>query len=156
VEIAEMYRSQEEKEEYIAKILGLIDEIRGSVDYVIVEGRRDRNALLQLGIPENMVIPLSGNSLCEVVDLIRRKPAKNILILSDFDRHGSALFHNLSRAIEHVNIHNNTTLRYRLRKLLSRDVKEIEAIPKLLRRLGYVGSSLEQSSTGESPIYSRE
>lgn len=145
-----MYRSVEEREEYIAKILEVIDEIRSSVDYVIVEGRRDRAALLELGIPGEMVISLSGNPLCEVVDFIRRRPAKNILILSDFDRHGCALFHNLSRAIELVNIRNNTTLRYKLRKLLSKDVKEIEAIPKLLRRLGYNGSSPEWVSTGES------
>ena len=79
-------------------LLDWINKIKISEDIIIVEGKKDKIALLKLGIKN--IFPLNGKPLYKFVEEISefKKP---VLILTDLDKEGrlfySRLKHNLQK-----------------------------------------------------------
>ncbi len=100
---------------------------------VIVEGKRDAIALRNLGISEEIIILHSGNNLYEFSEEISEKYHKVILLL-DWDDKGETLQKTLC-----VNLRGQweeySGFREILRILCQKDIKDIEGIPKLLKKL---------------------
>ena len=100
---------------------------------VIVEGKKDANALRKLGLEGDIIILHSGKNLydfCE--DIMERFP--RIVILLDWDTKGENLYKsigkNLSGHWEEFSVFRDV-----IKILCQKDIKDVEGIPKLLVRL---------------------
>ncbi|NOY38741.1 MAG: hypothetical protein GXO95_00435 [Nitrospirae bacterium] len=108
---------------------------------VIVEGKRDRRALRSLGITGEIILFHCGRTVYEFCEDILKLHERFILLL-DWDERGEALQNSLSSHLkghyEEFSLFGN-----RLKSLCQSDIKEIEDLPALLRRLigktGYRG-----------------
>ena len=100
---------------------------------VIVEGKKDLNALRELGLVGEIITLHRGKSLYDFCADIEEKFGR-VIILLDWDEKGEILKKALSR---HLKGHWEEYSRFRelLRLLCQKDIRDIEGIPKLLRKL---------------------
>jgi len=79
-------------EESLAKIMAIIDDMREDNEStpILVEGKRDKKALKELGFEGDIIVLNSGYTLADVADAISKKYRK-IIILTDWDKKGSYL-----------------------------------------------------------------
>jgi len=79
-------------EESLAKIIAIIDDMREDNESmpILVEGKRDKKALQELGFEGDIIVLNSGYTLADVADAISKKYRK-IIILTDWDKKGSYL-----------------------------------------------------------------
>lgn len=115
----------------------LIDQIsvqsaNGSV--IVVEGRRDRESLREIGISGPILCLQSSrrNAMGFVENLTGMK---NVIVLTDFDREGVSLGNKLSRILNAQSHHVNMILWKNLRELTRSEVRSIEELPKYCERL---------------------
>ena len=100
---------------------------------VIVEGKRDAAALRSLGLEGDIITLHAGRTIhdfCE--DVLERYD--RVMLLLDWDAKGDALLTALQSGLkgrwEEFSPFRNT-----IRNLCQKDIKDIEGIPKLLKRL---------------------
>lgn len=100
---------------------------------VIVEGKRDASALRNLGLMGDIITLHNGQNMYDFCDNIARRYDR-VIILIDWDRKGDDLFktlaHNLKGHWEEF-----ASFRELLKILCQKEIKDIEGIPTLLRRL---------------------
>lgn len=109
-------------------VTSLLDEIKEQHLLVIVEGKKDWEALRTFGI-EN-VITLSKKPLYQVIEELT---VSEVVILTDFDRTGRTLYAYLSRECNWRGIQVNNKLRLFL--LQNTPVTHIEGIPSYLAKV---------------------
>jgi 5S rRNA maturation endonuclease (ribonuclease M5) len=100
---------------------------------VIVEGRRDADALKSLGLVGEIITLHRGKGIyefCQHIDATHRKA----VLLLDWDREGENLFKRLGRNLS-GHWEEFSIFREALKALCQKDIKDVEGIPKLLRRL---------------------
>jgi 5S rRNA maturation endonuclease (ribonuclease M5) len=103
---------------------------------IVVEGRKDSQALEQLGVKGKIITAkTSGKSFLDVTLEIERQQCRQLILLLDFDRRGQELTKRLTRYLETVKIKANTNYWKELRALAGRDVKDIEGLPTYLQTL---------------------
>ena len=103
---------------------------------IVVEGKKDSQALEQLGIKGKIITAkTSGKSFLDVTVEIERQQYRQLILLLDFDRRGEELTKRLTRYLETVKIKANTTYWNELRAIVRRDVKDIEGLPTYLQTL---------------------
>lgn len=111
-------------------IIDCIEIIEQNSGVIIVEGKRDAETLEFFKIPKDFIIIKSGFSLFDLVDQIKEKRYKQVIILFDFDREGKKLYLSLKRELLiHKDIDVNNRIRgdlYRLAR--SKGITEIEDI----------------------------
>jgi len=78
--------------EELERLVKLLNE---EVDYVIVEGKRDREALEQIGVKVNVLT---------VYELDKIRKGSKVVILTDFDEEGKRLNRKLSKVLVDVKI----------------------------------------------------
>jgi 5S rRNA maturation endonuclease (ribonuclease M5) len=78
-----------------------VEEIKKSGKLIIVEGRKDRDALERLGIVN--VITLNKRPLHEVVEDVSFMN-RRVIILTDFDRMGKKLYGTLAQGLQHFGV----------------------------------------------------
>jgi 5S rRNA maturation endonuclease (ribonuclease M5) len=93
----------ENREEFVK----MVKELRESC--VIVEGKKDKRALQLLGVED--VRPINGTALTSVAEELSVMGIKEVVILTDFDREGKALYLKLKRLLQRYRIKTNTRLR---------------------------------------------
>lgn len=100
---------------------------------VIVEGKKDAAALRELGLVGEIVTLHRGTSLYEFCEGILEHCDK-VILLSDWDTKGESLNRSLQ---DNLRGHWEELSGFRelLKILCQKDVKDIEGIPKLLRKL---------------------
>jgi len=121
-----------ERAERLREGLEALCEINKSVP-IIVEGQNDAFALRRLGL-DGEIIPLhNGRSLYEFSTEIAER-FQRIIILFDWDKKGENLHRTVSM---HLNGHweEYSYFRELFKVLCQKEIKDIEGIPKLLRRL---------------------
>jgi len=100
---------------------------------VVVEGRRDAEALKLLGLVGEIITLHRGQGIYEFYQYIDAN-YRNVILLLDWDHEGENLFrrlgHNLSGHWEEF-----AGFREALKALCQKDIKDVEGIPKLLKRL---------------------
>lgn len=102
---------------------------------IIVEGKKDVEALKRLGITKNVHHLNRGESVfnfCE--DLSRR--TRSLIILTDWDRKGGMLARMLKEACRANEVEANLEIRAKLVILSKKEVKDIESMPTFMGRLG--------------------
>lgn len=100
---------------------------------VIVEGKRDTIALRELGLGGEILILHKGQSIYDFCEDVSEK-FHRVIILLDWDERGEDLNKTLCRLLT-GQWEEFSAFREILKILCQKDIRDIEGIPKLLRRL---------------------
>ncbi len=129
-----MLRRLQEKEEKLTETLSRLAEESAKGTPILVEGKKDVDALRALGIKGPVVtVKTGGKSFLDVVFGLEKSNASRIILLLDFDRRGKQGTNRLRQSIEHAGIEVN--LEFWL-ALLSSVGKEVQCIEGLNAYLG--------------------
>lgn len=105
-----------------------ISKVKDSL--IIVEGKKDKNALISLNIPSKNIFPINedGRSLYEKIEEIEniaKKTKKSCVILTDFDKKGKQLYLIIKKELSNCGVKINNNLRNLLIKL---NISHIEGL----------------------------
>ncbi len=121
-----------ERAERLKEIIGALCEVNKTIP-VIVEGKNDVSALRRLGLVGEIIALNKGESLYDFcADIAER--FHRVIILLDWDKKGEILNKTLSVYLK-GHWEEFSSFRELLRLLCQKEIKDIEGIPKLLRRL---------------------
>ncbi len=118
------------------RIERVLEEMKRESDcgaVIVVEGKNDVSALRNLGISGTIKSP-SGQSLLHFADMLAYGH-NSVIILTDWDHKGDELS---SRLATYLQLHGTTTdtaLRARLKKLVRKDIKDVQGLDTYLLKL---------------------
>jgi len=121
-----------ERAERLREIIEHLHEVNQRIP-VIVEGKKDASALRNLGLIGDIITLHNGKNLYDFCDDIIRRFHRVILLL-DWDKKGE----DLNRALSHYlkgHWEEFSSFRDFFKILCQKEIKDIEGIPTLLRRL---------------------
>lgn len=125
--------SQERREEKLEKILWRIAGESTSGTIIIVEGRKDKEALRKLGLAGPIVcFKSSGRGLADFLGNIE---ARKIIVLTDFDKEGKDIAARINEELAHLDIKTDHTLRKRLGALVRQDARTIQDLFRYVERM---------------------
>ncbi|MEM1551416.1 MAG: toprim domain-containing protein [Candidatus Bathyarchaeia archaeon] len=124
------------KEEQILQILEQLAEENKSGKPILVEGRKDAEALKELGINGQMIFAKTGGkNLLDVISEIEASKTREVIMLLDFDRRGRELTENIKQHIEKMGVKANLYYWLRLSSLVGKEVKDVEGLAKYMKTL---------------------
>jgi 5S rRNA maturation endonuclease (ribonuclease M5) len=101
---------------------------------IIVEGRRDREALRRLKIPGIVVcLKSSGNRFYDFTANLADK--REVIVLTDFDKEGTRLAAKLIDELTHMKVKVNVAIWKKLKALCRSEVRAIEELAGLVENL---------------------
>ncbi len=117
---------------------------------VIVEGKRDKAALKALGLAGEVITYNRGMNVHDFCEGILDSYSE-VVLLMDWDREGDALQSKLGRELSGT-WEGYKRFRHSLRLMCQKEVKDVEGLPALLRRLetGMVEETLIEPEEGKS------
>ncbi len=119
--------------EKMTRLLEELDDASQTVP-IIVEGRKDEEALRDLGITGRIIILNDGHSVLGTCEkLSETDPAA--LILTDWDRRGGQLARSLMDSLEACDMKHETDIRAKISYLTKKEIKDVEGLPGFMRRL---------------------
>jgi len=124
-----------ERLQRIERILEEIQELADEGALIIVEGRKDRAALNELGISGEILL-VSYPPLFNFAENISRK-ANAAIIMTDWDSKGKMLAKKMSTYLRSYGLKPDLRLRGKLRKLVQKEIKDVEGLNKYVRALRY-------------------
>ncbi|MEM2419898.1 MAG: toprim domain-containing protein [Candidatus Bathyarchaeia archaeon] len=125
-----------EKVEQIQQILQELAEETSGGKPILVEGKRDAEALKTLGIYGKVIFAKKGlKTRLDVISEIEKFKPSEVILMLDFDREGRELTEQLKLHIEKAGIKANTHYWLRLSSLTGREVKDVEGLPPYLQTL---------------------
>ena len=101
---------------------------------IIVEGLKDRMALRSLNVNGYVVILNDGESILNSCERLANKWSAAI-IFTDWDHKGGQLARSLMDSLEICGISYDTEYRASISRLVKKDIKDVEGLPKLIQRL---------------------
>ena len=107
-----------------------IQDIRESDTLIVVEGTKDKNALLSLGVAN--VFALNKMPLYKVVEIVAKK-GKECMILTDLDSEGKKLYGKLNHDLQQHGVRIDNSFREFLFRHTS--LRQMEGLPRYMRRL---------------------
>ncbi len=103
---------------------------------ILVEGKKDENALRVLGIEGRIItIKTGGKSFSDVLLMLEKAGVPEVILLLDFDRRGFQGTEKLRQGLERTKIKPNLEYWHALSFLVGRDVQCIESLPGYLESL---------------------
>ncbi len=127
-----------DRAEKIRETLHYLYEINKLVP-IIVEGKRDKKALLKMGFVGEIITLHSGKTIYEFTENIAKRFEK-VILLFDWDLKGEELFAKVGESLQGM-WEDFASLRELLKILCQKEITEIEQIPTLFERLA--GESLD-------------
>ena len=121
-----------ERAERLREIIQYLHEVNEGVP-VIVEGKKDASALRGLGLIGNIITLHNGKNLYDFCDDIAGRFERVVLLL-DWDRKGEELNRSLSQNLK-GHWEEFSSFRELLKMLCQKEIKDVEGIPTLLKRL---------------------
>lgn len=122
--------------ERLEAVLAIIDEISAKAQegaVILVEGRRDREALVSLGIQGEIIMtsqrPLFN--LAETLALDKRE----VVILTDWDARGDEVATQAEAFMKADGLKPDTVLRKALKVLVRKEIKDVESLYMYVERL---------------------
>ncbi|MDQ1261473.1 MAG: hypothetical protein QG575_654 [Euryarchaeota archaeon] len=100
---------------------------------VIVEGRRDLQALRALGLP-GPVIMASRRSALDLAEDAARCYAQ-IILLTDWDDKGDEMCRTIEFHLRSVGSRPDNEIRSRLKKLVKKEIKDVESLSRYAERM---------------------
>lgn len=121
-----------ERAEKIRELLHYLYEINKFVP-IVVEGKRDKKALREIGFDGQIIILHRGQSLYEFSESIMERFDK-VVLLMDWDEKGEELYAKVGDALRGM-WEDFASVRELLKILCQKEISEIEDIPILFRRI---------------------
>ena len=135
-----MSTHQKERLEKIELIITKLAEESAKGKPIVVEGKKDAQALEELGIIGTIyTVKTGGKSFFEATAEIEALGAREVILLLDFDRRGREGTERLQRDLERSKIKVNVRFRRELRALVGHEIQCIESLPS------YLVTALEKS-----------
>ncbi len=100
---------------------------------VIVEGRRDEQALRALGLSGPVIMASRHSALDLAEDVARR--FSSIVLLTDWDGKGDEMARNIEHHLRSVGSRPDADLRCRLKKLVKKEIKDVESLSLYVERM---------------------
>jgi 5S rRNA maturation endonuclease (ribonuclease M5) len=124
--------------ERLEKLEVLILELQQMSDkgaVIIVEGKRDRNALRNLGITGTIMLGTKKSILvfCEEV----ARDYNNVIILTDWDEKGDKLAALMEGYLRSTSASVNMDIRMKIKNLVQKRIKDIESLDTHILNLRY-------------------
>lgn len=126
----------------IEKIVGELTDRALCGAVILVEGRRDREALLRLGVHGDIVLTSQQSLLTMAESLARSK--KDVIVLTDWDERGEEVASQVSLYLEADGARPDNALRGYLKGLLKKDIKDVESLYSFVEKLKEVCSTKPQ------------
>ena len=128
--------AQEKRYEKIRMVLNNLKEIAAIGIPIIVEGQKDIDALLKMGIVGDIITAKGyGKSLIDVIFEIENTNKEEIILLLDFDRRGHEWTSRLTKYLESIHKKPNLVFWKELKALIGRNVNEIEGIYSYMKKV---------------------
>jgi len=125
-----------EKEEKIQRIIAALTEESAKGKPIIVECKKDAQALRELGVNGKILTAKTGGkSFLEATAEIEKLGAREVILLLDFDRRGKEGTERLKHNLERAKIKANTKLWRELQALVGREIQCIESLTSYLKTL---------------------
>ena len=125
-----------EKEEKIQQLLQRLTEEASRGTPIVVEGKKDIEALKALNVEGNMIpAKTGGKSLLDLVSEVEKTKAQEVILLLDHDRRGKEWTQRLKHQFEKAGITPNLTFWTRLFAIVGREVKDIEGLATYVETL---------------------
>ena len=103
---------------------------------IIVEGKKDVEALKALGIEGRIIMAKTGGkTLLDVISEVENSEAQEVILLLDFDRRGREWTRRLKQRLEKTGTHPDIEFWSRLLQLVWREVKDIEGLATYTKTL---------------------
>ena len=133
-----MLKRLKDKEEKIDQIIAMLIEESAKGVPIIVEGKKDKEALCSLGV-EGLVLTAKtgGKAFLDVVLEIERIGAREVILLLDFDRRGREGTKRLKQDFERIRVKPNVRFWRELAGLVSRDIQCVESLNAYLENLRF-------------------
>lgn len=135
-----------ERAERLKEVLQSIYEANKRVP-VIVEGKRDALALRKIGLVGDVITLHRGKGMYEFCEDIAER-FDRVILLMDWDEKGEELQRTVSRHLKGL-WEEFSAFREIIRVLCQKDIKDIEGIPLLLRRLAGGEVTVGEPEEGE-------
>lgn len=120
-------------EKRLELIEGALEELNNEGKPVIVEGNKDEKSLRELGFDGEIIKVNKGRSMLTLCENIS-ETHKNVIILTDKDRTGDALFTKLRRCLKANDVGYDTPYRNRIFSL-AEGIKDVESLSTFLKNL---------------------
>lgn len=125
-----------QKREKLEELLAWLAQEAAEGKPIVVEGKKDIEALKELGIAGKMLTAKGRQkSLLDLVSEIEEHQPHEVILLLDFDRGGKGIAKRLRQILEKEGATPNTTFWRELLSLVGRDVKDIEGLPAYIKTL---------------------
>ena len=126
----------EKRTEKILQLLERLEKESAKGIPIIVEGKKDINALHRLNIEGNIITAkTSGKSLLDVLSEVERTGKPEVVLLLDFDKRGREWTRRLTQHLEKMKIKPNSLFWRKLLGLVGRDVKDVEGLATYVETL---------------------
>jgi 5S rRNA maturation endonuclease (ribonuclease M5) len=125
-----------EKEEKILQILTALAEESAKGTLIIVEGKKDVDALRTLGLTGAVLtVKTGGKSFLDAVSEIEQMGASEVILFLDFDRRGKEGTKRLKQNLERAKIKPNVTFWRELSALAGKEIQCVESLTVYLDTL---------------------
>ena len=125
-----------ERKEKIQQILEYLTQESANGTPVIVEGKKDIEALRNLGVTGKILAAKTGGkSRLDLISEIEKTGSQEVILLLDFDRRGKEWTAVLRQNLEKTRIKANVTFRKELSRLSRKELKDIEGLEAYLQTL---------------------
>ena len=125
-----------EKEEKILQILNALAEESAKGTPIIVEGKKDVEALRVLGVEGTLMsVKTGGKSFLAVVSEIEQMGASEVILFLDFDRRGKEGTKRLKQNLERAKIKPNVKFWRELSALVGKEIQCVESLTAYLGTL---------------------
>ena len=125
-----------DREEKIRELIAKLTEEAAKGKPVVVEGKKDEQALRELGVAGKVVtVKTGGKSFLEATSEIEQLGVREVILLLDFDRRGIEGTARLESSLEHARIKVNKRIWLGLRALAGREMQCIEGLNAYLATL---------------------
>jgi len=125
-----------EKEEKIQLVINRLTEESAKGKPIIVEGKKDAQALCELGVKGAILtVKTGGKSFLEATAEIERRSVREVILLLDFDRRGKEGTKRLRESLERAKIKVNIKFWRELQEQSGREIQCIESLPSYLNTL---------------------
>lgn len=117
----------------IEQIICEIKDLSNEGAVIIVEGKKDRDALNELGISDQISLA-SYPSLLNFAEDISRK-TNQAIILTDWDPQGKKMAKKISEYLQASNTKPNNLIRNKIKKLVRKEIKDVEGLSDYVHSL---------------------
>ena len=125
-----------DKLEKIKELITIIFEEAAKGKPIVVEGFKDTQALIDLGVKGKILtLKTGGKSLLDLSQQIEALGVSEVVLLLDYDRRGKEATRRLQHELEHTRIKVNVRWWYELYRLVGREMQCIESLPNYLATL---------------------